>query len=72
MMLEREMLVRPGLDDHQDIRRRLEAIEQSVNALQLPLAFADQLYVLREHIAMVRARFDALPVGAEHQSSAVG
>ncbi len=72
MTLEREMLVQPGLDERQDIRRRLEGIEQSVNALQLPLAFADQLYVLREHIAMVRARFDALPVGAANPSSAVG
>jgi hypothetical protein len=38
----------------------LEAIENSVNSLILPLAFADQQYVLREHIAMVRARMNAL------------
>jgi hypothetical protein len=31
-----------------------------VNSLILPLAFADQQYVLREHIAMVRARMNAL------------
>ena len=72
MMLEREMLVQPGQAERQDIRRRLEDIEQSVNALQLPLAFADQLYVLREHIAMVRVRFDALSASAEEPSPAVG
>ncbi len=25
----------------------------------MPLTFADQLYVLREHVELVRARFDA-------------
>jgi hypothetical protein len=41
--------------------RQLEGIEDSVNDLQLPLAFADQQYVLREHIAMVRSRINAVP-----------
>ena len=39
--------------------KELEDIENSVNSLHLPLAFADQQYVLREHIAMVRARIHA-------------
>jgi hypothetical protein len=39
--------------------KQLEDIENSVNGLHLPLAFADQQYVLREHIAMVRARINA-------------
>lgn len=67
MTLEREMLARPDDEARQQIRRRLEAIEDSVNSLQLPLAFADQVYVLREHIAMVRSRFDSLSAsgGAE-------
>ncbi len=63
MTLEREMLAQPDDEERRQIRRRLQEIEDSVNTLQLPLAFADQLYVLREHIAMVRARFDALPTG---------
>jgi hypothetical protein len=29
-----------------------------VNALSMPLAYADQLYVLREHISMVKQRFE--------------
>jgi len=37
-------------------RTRIEAIERAVNQLKLPLAFADQLYVLRDHVAMVSRR----------------
>ncbi|PLZ03240.1 C4-dicarboxylate ABC transporter substrate-binding protein [Burkholderia sp. WAC0059] len=36
--------------------RRLDAIEKSVNSLKMPLAYAGQFYVLREHIGFVRAR----------------
>jgi predicted ATP-dependent serine protease len=39
---------------------RLTDIEASVNSLQPPLAFADQLYVLREHIALVRRQFSEI------------
>jgi TRAP-type uncharacterized transport system substrate-binding protein len=35
---------------------KLDAIEESVNKLKMPLAYADQFYVLREHIGFVRAR----------------
>ncbi len=35
---------------------RLDEIEQGVNALKVPLAFLDQIYVLREHVAFVRSR----------------
>ncbi len=62
MLLEREMLAQPDVEERQQLRRRLEDIEHSVNTLQLPLAFADQLYVLREHIGMVRARFDEMKI----------
>ena len=68
MTLEREMLAQPDDDERQNIRRRLAEIENSVNALQLPLAFADQLYVLREHIGMVRSRFDAMSAPAGQAS----
>lgn len=36
--------------------KRLDQIEDSVNHMKMPLAFADQFYVLREHIGFVRAR----------------
>ena len=35
---------------------RLDQIEESVNHMKMPLAFADQFYVLREHIGFVKAR----------------
>ncbi len=54
------MLANPEQDERDQLFKQLEAIENSVNSLILPLAFADQQYVLREHIAMVRARMNAL------------
>lgn len=38
------------------LEARLSAVEGKAEALRLPLSFADQFYVLREHIAMVRRR----------------
>jgi hypothetical protein len=60
MKIEREM--REELTEIQltSIGHQLAEIEASVNSLQPPLAFADQLYVLREHIALVRAQFNAI------------
>ena len=34
--------------------KRLDDIERGVNNMKMPLAFADQFYVLREHIRFVR------------------
>ncbi|ACD15221.1 TAXI family TRAP transporter solute-binding subunit [Paraburkholderia phytofirmans] len=52
---------RSALSDHSPSERaslieRLDAIEESVNGLKMPLAYADQFYVLREHIGFVRQR----------------
>jgi hypothetical protein len=56
MAIEREMLASPTPEDREAIRTRLKAIEQAVNQLKLPLAFADQLCVLRDHVATVSRR----------------
>jgi hypothetical protein len=40
------------------IKKTLEEIEVAVNGMSMPLAYADQLYVLREHISMVKLRFE--------------
>ena len=60
MKIEREM--REELTEVQliHIGHQLADIEASVNSLQPPLAFADQLYVLREHIALVRTQFSTM------------
>ncbi|RXZ31131.1 C4-dicarboxylate ABC transporter substrate-binding protein [Oxalobacteraceae bacterium CAVE-383] len=43
-------------EDRAQMLEQLDRIEESVNRLKMPLAFADQFYVLREHIGFVRNR----------------
>jgi len=55
--LERSMFDgQTDLAARQAMLARLDEIEASVNRLKMPLAFADQFYVLREHIGFVRGR----------------
>jgi hypothetical protein len=54
LALERDMLAHPGLEKREAMLKRLDAIEQGVNSLKVPLSFADQFYVLRGHITFVR------------------
>jgi len=57
MAIDRELLnSEPTRDRQDDITKRLDAIEKAVNDLKTPLSFADQLYVLREHVNLVRGR----------------
>lgn len=58
MAIERDMLVAPTPDQYREILTRLDDIEESVNNIRTPLSFADQLYVLREHISWVRQRLE--------------
>lgn len=58
--IEREMQRNQTPEDLQDLHQRLLEVESSVDNLSLPIAFTDQLYVLREHINLVRQRFDSL------------
>jgi TRAP transporter TAXI family solute receptor len=57
--LERDLKVH-ALEDRARLLERLEAIERRADALDLPLGFADQFYVLREHIVFVRTRLAAV------------
>ena len=59
MALERDILEHPTPEQDADLRRRLDDIEQRVNRIKMPLPFADQFYVLREHINFVRLRLAA-------------
>ncbi len=56
MAIEREILADPTPAHKKEILKRLDEIRESVNDLRTPLAFADQLFVLREHIGGVRRR----------------
>jgi hypothetical protein len=54
------------------IHRRLDEIEDAVNTIKTPLSFADQLYVLREHVNMVRRRLEGgHRTGTTSQTTAV-
>ena len=62
MVIEREMSLADSAERSAQIHVRLAEIESAVDAMHAPLAYADQLYVLREHIGFVKRRFS--PVGA--------
>lgn len=65
MAIEREMQSERTPDQRRELRQRLDEIEQAVNEIRTPLSFADQLYVLREHVSLVRHRLDTGAAG-EH------
>jgi TRAP-type uncharacterized transport system substrate-binding protein len=54
MAIEREMLAQPTSEQLAELLKRIDAIEQAVNELKTPPSFGDQLYVLRDHVNMVR------------------
>jgi hypothetical protein len=53
--LERDVLGHAD-EDRAGLLGRLDGIERRAEALKLPVAYADQFYVLREHIGLVRRR----------------
>lgn len=54
MAVERDAMAQPGPEQRQAIAGRLDRIEDAVNQARLPMSFADQVYVLRQHIDYVR------------------
>jgi hypothetical protein len=56
MAIEREMTLARTEEQRREIAGRLDAIQHAVDEIKTPLSFADQLYVLRDHVAMVRRR----------------
>jgi TRAP-type uncharacterized transport system substrate-binding protein len=54
--LERASMADTSPAERRALVRRLDTIEESVNGMKMPLAYAEQFYVLREHIGFVRAR----------------
>ncbi|HTP64419.1 MAG TPA: TAXI family TRAP transporter solute-binding subunit [Geobacteraceae bacterium] len=55
--LERSLLARPTPEERRELLQRLENIDSEVNKMKMPLSFADQFYVLRDHISFVRSRY---------------
>lgn len=56
LRLEREL---NGAGNRDELRKRLDRIEKSVNGMKVPASFASQFYGLREHIGFVRGRLEA-------------
>ncbi len=57
--IERDIFSDPTAEQKQEILKRLDRVERAVNEIRMPLAFADQLFVLRSHVNMVRDRLAA-------------
>ncbi|HVV49181.1 MAG TPA: TAXI family TRAP transporter solute-binding subunit [Polyangia bacterium] len=56
MGIERDLQVDRQAAGRADLLRRLDEITAAVNELTTPASFADQVYVLRDHVAAVRRR----------------
>jgi hypothetical protein len=56
MAIERDMVSKRSPEERQKILARIDEITEAVNDIKTPLSFADQLYVLRDHVATVRRR----------------
>lgn len=54
MALERAALMPIAAEEKQTLIKRLNEIENSVITVKMPGAFADQIYILRQHIKFVR------------------
>jgi TRAP-type uncharacterized transport system substrate-binding protein len=65
MFIENEIRTRHTPGEIKSYRDRLETIERTVNGIEPPLAYADQLYALRLHIEFVRAKLGNATSAAE-------
>jgi TRAP transporter TAXI family solute receptor len=59
--LERDMLAQTSHDEREELLKKFDIIEANVNKMKMPLAYADQFYVLRDHINFVRERYNKDP-----------
>ncbi len=66
MAIEREMLANPGPEAQAGLRARFREIEDGVAQIKMPPTYADQLYVLRTHVAMVGRRLEEREGSAVH------
>ena len=71
MAIDREVLGSAQTPEMRErLGKRLDEIEQAVNDLKTPPSFADQLYVLREHVGLVRGRLKSAVAPAEAEAAA--
>jgi hypothetical protein len=68
MAIERQMLRSPSPEDRLALVQKIDAIEKAVIDMKTPASFADQLYVLRDHVRAVRQQLLAkahIPAGGD-------
>jgi TRAP-type uncharacterized transport system substrate-binding protein len=56
MAVERAMLSQASPEEQEKLLKRVDEIEKSIISVRMPSSFADEVYVLREHIHFVRSR----------------
>jgi hypothetical protein len=56
MAIERDIFAGPTEAQKEELLKRIDRVEEAVNRIKMPLSFADQLFVLRSHVSMVRDR----------------
>lgn len=72
MFIENETRSAMTAGEQRDFEKRLDAIERVVNQQHPPLAYADQLYALRQHIEFVRRRLENAAIAATAPSDRGG
>jgi TRAP-type uncharacterized transport system substrate-binding protein len=69
--LERSILANPSPQERAQLIKRLDDVESEVNKMKMPLAYAEQFYVLRDHIKFVGDKYrQGVGEGKEHQAEA--
>ena len=58
--LEKELTEREHPEDVKDYKERLDRIEEAVSRIQVSVVFYDELFILKEHLEMVRQKLDFL------------
>ncbi|HEX4986260.1 MAG TPA: TAXI family TRAP transporter solute-binding subunit, partial [Burkholderiales bacterium] len=56
MTIERDIFAGPTPEQRADLLQRIDRVEDAIARIRMPLSFADQLFVLRSHVNMVRER----------------
>jgi TRAP-type uncharacterized transport system substrate-binding protein len=59
LALERDVRAHSGPEGREELLKRLADIENGVGRIKVPLSFAGELYVLREHVNFVRGRLQS-------------
>jgi hypothetical protein len=54
--IERRVIGESSPEERSHLVRELDRIDASINEVRIPLAYADTLYVLREHVGFVRSQ----------------